>query len=219
MARSSVKSSKKPAGGSASQRSESQNNGTDPAKAGGERPSTDTKRKELTPEMREKLAQIRARIETGVGQLVLLMMQLPRYRHQSLGDLNHLIIEPLLRDRVAIAYPTSTDGQKDDDSAPVGAAIWASVSDEVDGKIQEQIRGGAFPVRLSADDWSSGEKIWLLDIIAGNDRAASAVLGNFRRRTAQQGMSIHPAILQRINAKARAKTRQELVEHVRSELA
>ena len=39
------------------------------------------------------------------------MMALPRYRHQTLGDLQHLILDPLIRDRIAIAYPA--DGEAD----------------------------------------------------------------------------------------------------------
>jgi len=42
------------------------------------------------------------------------MMMLPRYRHQTLGDLQHFLLEPLIRDRIAIAYPAgplTTDGE------------------------------------------------------------------------------------------------------------
>ena len=37
------------------------------------------------------------------------MMGLPRYRHQTLSDLQHLVLDPLVRDRVAIAYPSDTE--------------------------------------------------------------------------------------------------------------
>ena len=47
-----------------------------------------------------------------------------------------------------------------------GIAIWASVSEEVDAKIREQIRAGTFPVRLQSGDWNSGNINWLLDVIA-----------------------------------------------------
>ena len=57
------------------------------------------------------------------------MMAMPRYRAQSIGDLQHLLLEPLIRDRVAIAYPPDKDNGPLADLAWV--AIWASVSDEV----------------------------------------------------------------------------------------
>jgi len=62
------------------------------------------------------------------GQVALAMMAIPRYRHQSVGDLNHILLEPLIRDRVAIA---SAEKSGDPTKAPLaGVAIWASVSDE-----------------------------------------------------------------------------------------
>ncbi|MEM7242961.1 MAG: hypothetical protein AAF429_12315 [Pseudomonadota bacterium] len=79
------------------------------------------------------------------------MMALPRYRHQALGDLNHLILEPPIRDRIAIAMPPKEKQDPLKDLA--GFAIWARVSDEVDAKIREQIKAGVFPVRLKADEW------------------------------------------------------------------
>ena len=36
-------------------------------------------------------------------------MDLPRYRHQTPADLMHVILDPLMRDRVAIAYAQSKD--------------------------------------------------------------------------------------------------------------
>ena len=36
--------------------------------------------------------------------------------------------------------------------------IWASVSDDVDAKIREQIQARTFTVRLKADDWASGDR-------------------------------------------------------------
>lgn len=86
------------------------------------------------------------------------------------------IIEPLLRDRVAIAFAKNESDQRDANPAPVGVAIWASVSEEVDAKINEQVKAGVFPTRLAQDEWTSGETLWLLDILAPNRKAASAVI-------------------------------------------
>jgi hemolysin-activating ACP:hemolysin acyltransferase len=144
--------------------------------------------------MRAKLAQIRSRIESGVGQVVLLMMQLPRYRHQTIGDLNHLVVEPLLWDRVAVAYAKADDEQAGAVRAPVGAAIWASVSDEVHAKIQEQVKAGTFPVRVGPDEWASGGKLWLLDIVAISKNAASSVLLNFKKIAGDREVQLHPIV-------------------------
>ena len=162
--------------------------------------SDEFKPPQLTPEARAKLAEIRGRIETSVGQAVLLMMQLPRYRHQSLADLNHLIVEPLLRDRVAIGYAKGEGDPPDSNPAPVGIAIWASVSDDVSPKIEDQIKAGAFPVRLAPDDWSSGEKLWLLDIVSVSKSGASAVLVNFGSIAGDRPVSLHPVVKESVDA-------------------
>jgi cytolysin-activating lysine-acyltransferase len=54
------------------------------------------------------------------------------------------------------------------------------MSDAVDVKIREQVRAGVFPVRLTGEEWTSGETAWLLDVIAPSQRVATAVLANFR---------------------------------------
>ena len=93
--------------------------------------------------------------------------------------LQHLLLEPLIRDRIAIAYPPK---KEDDPLADLaGVAIWASVSEEVDAKLREQIKAGVFPVRLKADEWASGEINWLLDVIAPDQKAITSVIANFKQ--------------------------------------
>ena len=151
----------------------------------------------ITPEMRLKLAELRTRIQSSVGQVVLAMVNLPRYRNQTLGDLTHLVLEPMLRDRLAIATARPKDeGEAESNigESLAGIAIWASVDDAVDAKIREQIKGGAFPVRLSSEDWVSGDKLWLLDVIAPNRKLATAVLANFSQVAQDKPVSIHPIV-------------------------
>ncbi|MEP6275656.1 hypothetical protein [Hyphomonas sp.] len=77
-------------------------------------------------------------------------------------------------------------------------------------KIREQITGGVFPTRLAQDDRTSGEKIWLLDLIAPNRQLATAVLANFKQIAGDKAVSIHPIVarsvdpdvLQKMRAKA-----------------
>ena len=127
------------------------------------------------------VAQMRSRIHSAVGQVVLALSVVPRYRHQSIADLQTLVFEPLMRDRVAIASAKGEDGEEGPGGALAGIAFWASVSDDVDAKIREQIKGGAFPVKLKPEDWNSGDKVWLFDVIAPSRKLASAVLANFKQ--------------------------------------
>ncbi|MCG7495092.1 toxin-activating lysine-acyltransferase [Thalassobius sp. Cn5-15] len=96
-------------------------------------------------------------------------LPLPRYRHQTLADLQHLVLDPLIRDRLA---------------------IWASVSEEVDAKI----RNGVWPLRLKAEDWASGEISWLIDVIAPDRKTTASVLGNFKQVVKGGDLRLHPII-------------------------
>jgi hemolysin-activating ACP:hemolysin acyltransferase len=136
------------------------------------------------------IAKVRAHVRESFGKVVMTMMMLPRYRNQTVADLQHLVLEPLIRDRVAIAYPGEKDKNELADMA--GLAIWASVSEEADARIREQIKSGTFPVRLKPEDWNSGEINWLLDVIAPNAKLATAVLGNFGKVLKGGNLRLHP---------------------------
>ncbi len=142
-----------------------------------------------------QLELLRSKIQLNVGQITLLMMNAPRYRNQTLADLSHLVLEPLLHDRISIATARPKDSSEGGASETLaGIAIWASVSDAVDEKIREQIHGGAFPIRLGKDDWTSGETLWLLDIVASDRKLATAVLANFSQVAGNRPVNIHPFV-------------------------
>lgn len=144
------------------------------------------------PEVLAKISQVRNQVRESFGKVAMAMMVLPRYRHHTLADLNHMILEPLIRDRIAIAYPPKDDKNPLADMA--GMAIWASVSQEVDAKIREQIKAGVFPVRLSADEWTSGEINWLLDVIAPNQKMTTSVIASFKQVVKEGDLRLHPIV-------------------------
>ena len=144
----------------------------------------------LDPEVAKKIAAVRSQVRESFGQVVMAMMVLPRYRSQTVADLQHLALEPLIRDRIAIAYP---GGSQDNALADIaGMAIWASVSEAVDERIREQVREGIFPLRLKAEDWTSGDINWLIDVIAPD--AAASVIANFRQVMKDGALRLHPLI-------------------------
>lgn len=159
--------------------------------AGGAAAEAEAPAAQLDPEVIRKLASIRAHVRESFGQVVMAMMMLPRYRHQTLGDLQHLVLEPLLLDRIAIAYPGEAEDRGGD---MVGLAIWASVSEEVDARIRDQIRAGTFPVRLKSEDWNSGSINWLLDVIAPDPRATARVIANFKQVVKEGSLRLHPLV-------------------------
>lgn len=152
---------------------------------------------QIDPEIMGKITQLRSTIRENFGKVVMTLMMVPRYRAQTLSDLNHLVLEPIMHDRIAIAYP----GKPGDNTAEgiaatdmSGFAIWASVSEEVDAKIREQIANGVFPIRLKSDEWNSGKINWLLDVIAQDQKTIASVIANFRKVAAEGDLRLHPLI-------------------------
>lgn len=144
------------------------------------------------PDLAKKLSALRSQVRESFGKVVMAMMGLPRYRHQTLADLQHLVLDPLIRDRVAIAFPAQQERNELMDIS--GLAIWASVSDEVDAKIRDQIRSGTWPLRLKSEDWTSGEINWLIDVIASDRKTVASVLGNFKQVVKDGDLRLHPLI-------------------------
>ncbi len=68
------------------------------------------------------------------------------------------------------------------------------MSDEVDAKIREQIKAGAFPAPLKAEDWDSGDIAWLLDVIAPTKEQARAVVKNFGQVVKDGKLYVHPGL-------------------------
>lgn len=157
---------------------------------------------QIDPEILKKVAQLRLQVRESFGKVVMAMMMLPRYRHQSISDLQHLVLEPLIRDRVAIAHLAQSDPEISDIA---GLAIWASVSEEVDAQIREQVRAGVFPIRLKPDDWTSGSINWLLDVIAPDSRSTASVIANFRQVVKEGSLRLHPIVTRLVDAETLKK--------------
>jgi cytolysin-activating lysine-acyltransferase len=157
--------------------------------------------KPVTPELMAQITELRSKIQISIGQTLLAMKDLPRYKHISLADFSHLVINPLLRNRVAIAHKSVTEnGQtKVDEESIAGIAIWATVSPAVDAKIAEQTKAGVFPLRLAPEDWTSGDMPWLLDVIAADRTQATSVLANFRQVVGDKPIKIHPMVARLID--------------------
>ena len=169
---------------------------------------------QLDPEVAKKIAAVRSQVRESFGHVVMAMMMLPRYRNQTIGDLQHLALEPLIRDRIAIAYP---GGSQDNALADIaGLAIWASVSEEVDARIREQIREGIFPLRLKSEDWLSGDINWLIDVIAPDQAATARVIANFKQVVKQGSLRLHPHITRLVDSETLKKMGAERLSNAPS---
>jgi cytolysin-activating lysine-acyltransferase len=176
------------------------------------------------PKIRAQIVEMRGRIHSRLGQVVLAMAALPRYQYLSLIDLKAIAVEPLIRDRLIVATH-----KKDDDSPSLeigaldnvaGIAIWASVSTEVDARIRAQVKARVFPVKLKPEDWTSGStdggdhaplgQEGLLDVplsingapssISKPPKLASMVLASFSRLVKTGELNVHPVAARQVDA-------------------
>jgi len=170
---------------------------------------------QLDPEIAKKIATMRSHVRESFGKVVMAMMLLPRYRRQSLDDLQHLVLEPLIADRIAIAYPS--DAAQNVLADVAGVAIWASVSESVDAAIRDQIKAGVFPIRLKPEEWNSGNINWLLDVIAPNPKATTSVIANFRQVVKDGDLRLHPIITKLVDPETLSRMSARKVEQPKAE--
>lgn len=184
------------------------------AESAGQNGTTPTPNPQLDPEVAKRLAAVRSQVRESFGKIVMALMMTPRYRNQTIGDLQHLVLEPLIRDRIAIAYPGNVQQSALADMA--GFAIWASVSDEVDARIREQVANGVFPIRLKPEEWNSGKINWLFDVVAGDTKATTNVIANFKQVVKEGSLRLHPLIARLVDEETLKKMGAEKIGNARA---
>ena len=93
-----------------------------------------------------------------LGQIVSLLMRSPQHKHCSLADLEWLVLPAVLSGQFRIVQAQPAQGTA---PAPVGVALWAMVSAEVDKKLSDL----SIPARLRPDEWRSGDIPWLMELV------------------------------------------------------
>jgi hemolysin-activating ACP:hemolysin acyltransferase len=136
-------------------------------------------------------------------QVTRALMATPRYQKLPIADLEWVVLEPLLRGRIAIV--SAKQGKTGQPRGVVGIAIWARTSDAVNKKIEQQIRAKAFPIRLDAAEWDSGETLWLLDVFAADKALATRVLVRFKQLVKGTPLRAHPSIAQLVDPETIAR--------------
>lgn len=90
-----------------------------------------------------------------LGEMTWLLTQSPLHKALTIGDLEWLIMPVLIHHQFYIFR----DGEQ-----PVGLALWAKCTPEAAAKLE----GGMIEPenRLTLEEWTSGDKVWLVDLIA-----------------------------------------------------
>jgi cytolysin-activating lysine-acyltransferase len=110
-------------------------------------------------EKRKTIAQV-------FGEIVWLFTQSPQHQNFALGDLEWLVMTPLLLRQFRVFYASER---------PIGVALWAFVNEEVERQL---LSGNA---KLASADWKSGEKLWLVEVVAPFGEM-DAMIMNLKRR-------------------------------------
>lgn len=91
------------------------------------------------------------RFKHALAEVILLLAQSPLHKYMFLSDLEVSVLPALRANQYRLFR---TQGQT------IAFALWAQVSEEVHQRFTSGI------VRLAPHEWSGGEHIWLMDIIA-----------------------------------------------------
>jgi hemolysin-activating ACP:hemolysin acyltransferase len=103
------------------------------------------------------------------GEIVSILMRSNNSKHQSLADLEWMVIPALTTGQYSLAEAQmKSNGQK----VPVGVVLWASVSPGIDQRLSEASNTA---VRLKPDEWATGDIVWLIDAI-GEHKVIQAML-------------------------------------------
>lgn len=112
-------------------------------------------------------------VADALGQIAWLFSQSPIHRHLKFGDLEWAVMPPLLVEQFRVfrfgRLPGLDNVPPGDflpgftreglEQMPLGVAFWGELSDAAEAKVE---RGE----RLTASDWKSGDRLWLLELIS-----------------------------------------------------
>ncbi len=91
------------------------------------------------------------KVSEVLGEIVWLMSQSPLHKQFFISDLEWLVMTPVLLQQFRLFY---------DQSKPIGVAFWATVDEEVEQRLT------AGTTRLRPQDWKSGDRLWVVEVIA-----------------------------------------------------
>lgn len=100
----------------------------------------------------EPVPQGASRTVAGVlGEITWLLTQSSSHKGFFISDIEWMIMVPVMLQQFRLFY---------DKDKPVGVALWGKISEDVEQRLKS---GNA---RMRPQDWKSGEKIWIVEIIA-----------------------------------------------------
>jgi hemolysin-activating ACP:hemolysin acyltransferase len=122
------------------------------------------------PLIRQQIAAALSKlISAHIGDICVVMSRAPAHKHYSLADIEWKVMPAVLAGQF---YVAEAEHKEHGVRAPVAVVTWARVSAEVDARLTES---AGTPIRLRPDEWTSGDIIWLVDIV-GDQQGISGAL-------------------------------------------
>ncbi len=140
---------------------------------------------EISAEEAKVRAAAAKQLAAAFGEVVTLLLRSPAERFLFVHDLEWLVLPAIIRGQFAIAEAQSKETGA---VSPVGVVLWAFVSPEVDQRLKEQ--PGDAMLRLSPNDWRSGEIPWI--VLATGD---GKVLGSLLQQVSSNVFKGKPATI------------------------
>jgi cytolysin-activating lysine-acyltransferase len=91
------------------------------------------------------------KVSEVLGEIVWLMSQSALHKQFFISDLEWFVMTPIMLQQFRLFY---------DKDKPIGVAFWATVSAEV----EERLAAGTS--RLRPQDWKSGDRLWVVEVVA-----------------------------------------------------
>lgn len=91
-------------------------------------------------------------VSSTLGEILWLMSMTPSHRYFFVADMEWLVMTPVVLAQFRM--------YRDDKGKPVAVVLWAKVSEEVEKRLEEGT------TRLAPQDWNSGDRYWLVDVIS-----------------------------------------------------
>ncbi|GAB4528981.1 MAG: hypothetical protein Kow00133_17810 [Amphiplicatus sp.] len=110
----------------------------------------------LTADRKQTATGRKPTVSHVLGEIVWLYSQSPTHKHFTIGDLEWMVMPAILLEQFRIFH-----GEK----APVGVAVWAWLSEEAERRLKDAVAAGR-GARLKPDEWKSGDRLWVLDLVA-----------------------------------------------------
>ena len=137
--------------------------------------TTEPQRAGLSEKVRRDAAVLRNAL--AFTQVVGLLMRSQHYKQYTIGDLEWLVIPPVMAGQFRIGEAKLDSGQGA--AVPVAVVLWASVSPEVDRRLME---GDNTSFQLKPEEWKSGDIPWLVHA-AGETRFVRSVVDQMTKTT------------------------------------